>query len=84
MSSYVIICRKEFSANFRVIAVSNGREALNIIQKVLPEVVISDVMMPEMDGLALCEGIKRTPLLSDIFVILLSAKSSPEDELAGY
>lgn len=76
--------RKEFSANFRVIAVSNGREALNIIQKVLPEVVISDVMMPEMDGLALCEGIKRTPLLSDIFVILLSAKSSPEDELAGY
>lgn len=76
--------RKGFSNNFHVITASNGKEALAIIQRVLPEVVISDVMMPEMDGLTLCEEIKRTPLLSDIFVVLLSAKSSPEDELAGY
>lgn len=76
--------KKEFSNYFRVIVAPNGQEALNVIQRVLPEVVISDVMMPEMDGLTLCEKIKQTPLLSDIFVILLSAKSSPEDELAGY
>jgi len=72
------------SRHFNVATVSNGLEALEFIRNNLPEIVISDVMMPEMDGLALCEKIKTTPLFSDIFVVLLSAKSSPEDELTGY
>lgn len=76
--------KKKLSAHFEVGVVSNGVEALNFIKNVLPEIVISDVMMPEMDGLTLCSTIKNTPLYSDTFVILLSAKSSTEDEMQGY
>lgn len=75
---------KKLAGSFNVITAANGKEALALIHEVLPEVVISDVMMPEMDGLALCAKIKENSLYDDIFVILLSAKSSNEDELQGY
>lgn len=76
--------KKKLSAHFEVGVVSNGLEALHFIKNNLPEIVISDVMMPEMDGLTLCATIKHTPILSDTFVILFSAKSSTEDEMQGY
>jgi len=76
--------KKKLSAHFDVAVAANGIEALEYIKNNLPELVISDVMMPEMDGLALCSTIKNTPMYSDIFVILLSAKSSSEDEMQGY
>lgn len=76
--------KKELSAHFHVTVRGNGAEGLEFIRDNLPEIVISDVMMPEMDGLTLCRKIKTTPLLSDIFVALLSAKSSTEDEWQGY
>lgn len=76
--------RKKLSAHFNVAVASNGVEALEFIKNNLPELVISDVMMPEMDGLALCSTVKNTSMYSDIFVILLSAKSSSEDEVLGY
>jgi YesN/AraC family two-component response regulator len=76
--------KKRLSEDFNIAVAANGIEALNFIQKNLPEIVISDVMMPEMDCLTLCSTIKQTPIYSDIFVILLSAKSSSEDEMRGY
>jgi signal transduction histidine kinase/ligand-binding sensor domain-containing protein/DNA-binding response OmpR family regulator len=76
--------KNHLSKHFRVATASDGSEALDFIQNNLPEIVISDIMMPGMDGLSLCRKIKTTPLFSDIFVVLLSAKSSPEDELQGY
>ena len=76
--------RKEFSRHFQVTAVSNGVQALDFIKNSYPEIVITDIMMPEMDGIELCSIIKTTPLLSDIFVVLLSARSATEDELSGY
>ncbi|MDR2057719.1 MAG: response regulator [Dysgonamonadaceae bacterium] len=76
--------KKELSTHFQVMVRENGVEGLEFIKDNLPEIVISDVMMPEMDGLTLCRKIKTTPLLSDIFVVLLSAKSSTEDKLQGY
>lgn len=76
--------RKKLSAHFDVAVAANGIEALEYIKNNLPELVISDVMMPEMDGLALCSTIKNSSMYSDIFVILLSAKSSLEDEILGY
>ena len=75
--------KKEFSNYFRVIVAPNGQEALNVIQRVLPEVVISDVMMPEMDGLALCKKIKQNVTINHIPIILLTAKSREEDNLEG-
>ena len=76
--------KKKFSLNFQVTTATNGNEALEFIRSDFPEMVISDVMMPEMDGLELCRTIKSNSLLSDIFVVMLSAKSSTEDELQGY
>ncbi len=69
---------------FRVITAKDGKEALEMIRTHLPEIVVSDVLMPEIDGLELCRRIKENVLYSDIFVILFSAKSSPEDEMQGY
>ncbi len=76
--------KNKLSTHFEVGLASNGVEALEFIKKNLPEIVISDVMMPEMDGFTLCSTIKNTPMYSDIFVILLSAKASTEDEIQGY
>lgn len=76
--------KKKLSVYFNIAVASNGVEALDFIKNNLPEIVISDVMMPEMDGLTLCSTIKQTPMYSDVFVILLSAKSSSEDEMMGY
>jgi len=76
--------KKKLSAFFQVTTATNGVEALEFVRKEYPEIVISDIMMPEMDGLELCRTIKSTPLSSDIFVVLLSAKTSTEDELHGY
>ena len=76
--------RKKFAEHFSVMTASGGAEAMDIIGRNLPELVVSDVMMPDMDGLELCRSIKGSPLYSDIFVILLTAKNLPEDEAAGY
>ncbi|SHE99499.1 Signal transduction histidine kinase [Dysgonomonas macrotermitis] len=76
--------RKKLAVHFEVAVASNGAEALDFIKSNLPEIVVSDVVMPEMDGLTLCSIIKNTPMYSEVFVILLSARSSSEDEMQGY
>ena len=61
----------------------NGREALAEVHRVMPDLVISDVMMPEMDGNTLCAKIKSNTGTNHIPVILLTAKSRDEDKLEG-
>lgn len=75
---------EKLSAYFVVVAASNGAEAFQMLADYLPEIVISDVMMSEIDGYTLCRNIKENSLYADIFVILLTAKSSTDDELQGY
>jgi CheY-like chemotaxis protein len=65
------------SGQYRVLTARNGQEGWLLAQQELPDLVISDVMMPEMDGFALCEHIKNTPLTTHIAVILLTAKTAP-------
>ncbi|MBP1614846.1 MAG: hypothetical protein H6Q13_2294 [Bacteroidetes bacterium] len=76
--------KTKFSSHFTVITARNGVEAMELIAEYLPEIVVSDVMMPESDGFTLCRRIKENSLYADIFVILLTAKSSTDDELQGY
>ena len=61
----------------------NGREALEYLEDQTADLVISDVMMPEMNGYEFCAAIKGDPRLQSIPVILLTSLSEPEDVIAG-
>ncbi len=74
----------KLAEHFNVITATCGEEALKCVSEYLPEIVVSDIMMAGMDGLTLCRQIKKNSLYADIFVILLTAKTSSEDELRGY
>jgi signal transduction histidine kinase/ligand-binding sensor domain-containing protein/CheY-like chemotaxis protein/methylphosphotriester-DNA--protein-cysteine methyltransferase len=75
--------RESFERNFRVLTASNGLSALQLAKEELPDLVISDVMMPEMDGYTLCHKLKTDAITGHIAVILLSAKISYESRLSG-
>ena len=62
---------------------ANGRQALSETLRSMPALVISDVMMPEMDGNTLCSKLKSNPNTSHIPIILLTAKNRDEDKLEG-
>jgi DNA-binding response OmpR family regulator len=65
--------------NYEVEVAINGLEALNVLEGMKPLVVISDIVMPVMDGYELCRRIKDTENIRDISVILLTSLSEPED-----
>lgn len=69
---------------FNVISASDGSEAMHIIENYVPEIIITDIIMPGLDGLSLTKKIKEDSRFSDIFVVILSAKASTDDELTGY
>lgn len=75
--------KSELSDEYKVETCSNGKEAYDSILRDAPDLVISDVMMPEMDGLTLCRKIKQNTNVNHVPVILLTAKSKPEDTLEG-
>ena len=66
-----------------LIHAGNGVEALRIIEKQLPDLIISDIMMPEMDGIELCNAVKSELKFCQIPVILLTAKSSVLHRIEG-
>lgn len=68
---------------YRVSIAPNGRVALKMALQIRPALVISDVVMPEMNGYELCREIKARPELWDIPVILVTSMSSPEDVILG-
>jgi len=69
--------------NYRVFVARNGYEALVFLQGRKPRVIISDIIMPGMDGYQLCHRIKRDERLKDIPVILLTVLSDPKDVIRG-
>lgn len=69
--------------DYRIIETENGKEAYEKAKIFNPELIISDVMMPEMDGLELCSRIKNNILTSHIPVILLTARASVENWIEG-
>ncbi len=71
------------SAGYAVEVARNGREALERIHAAPPELIISDVVMPEMDGYALCQAVKASSKTRRIPVVLLTARRKPADIIAG-
>jgi CheY-like chemotaxis protein len=58
---------------FEVLTARDGEEALSLVEKEKPDVVLADVLLPKLDGLALCQTIKSRPDLNQIKVILMTA-----------
>ena len=74
---------RELSAICRVSSCTNGRDAYNRLLRQPADIVVSDVMMPEMDGITLCHKIKTNHNISHIPVILLTAKVGEDDKNTG-
>ena len=72
-----------FNRDYRVLQASNGREALEQAEKEVPDLIVSDWIMPDMDGVQLCQAIKSNEKTSHVPLILLTSKSSTESKIQG-
>ena len=69
---------------FRIDTANNGISALKKLEKSKPDLIILDVMMPEMDGIEVCEKIREQDKFDDILILFLTARSEEYSELAGF
>jgi two-component system alkaline phosphatase synthesis response regulator PhoP len=69
---------------FKVYSARNGIEALEMAGKVRPDLVILDVMMPEMDGIAACEEIRKLPSCKNVIIAFLTARGEDYSQIAGF
>ncbi|MFO7935182.1 MAG: two-component regulator propeller domain-containing protein [Bacteroidales bacterium] len=74
----------ELSKSYNVLLAQNGEEGLDISKQNLPDLVLSDIMMPGMDGLEFCKRLKSDELTSHIPVVLLTAKTASETQISGF
>ena len=76
--------RSVLSEKYNVSEASDGKVALELARKIVPDIVLSDIMMPVMDGLEFCQQLKTDKAISHIPVILLTARSLDEQRAEGY
>ena len=69
---------------YEVFTAKNGLEALKVAEKVVPNLIILDVMMPEMDGIAACEELRKIPLLNSTVIAFLTARGEDYSQIAGF
>lgn len=62
---------------------SNGKDGLNQADQVKPDVIVLDVMMPDMDGIEVCENIRRNPDNNDVIICMLTARNEDYSQIAG-
>ena len=79
----ILYIKSLIPTDFNVITASDGKEGLDVASEIIPDIIVSDIMMPSKDGFTLCSDIRNSPLLSHIPIILLTAKSSQDDRLKG-
>lgn len=75
--------KTELNSKYEVIEAANGKRGLEMAYECIPDLIISDVMMPELDGISLCFQLKNNPLTSHIPIILLTALSDIENRIEG-
>lgn len=69
-----VVCLKLRNAGFDVRTASDGEEALELATQQPPDLIITDLQMPYLDGLAMCERLKKAPTTSEIPAIMLTAR----------
>ena len=75
------IVKKE---GYKTLTARNGREALVIMENTIPDIVVLDVMMPELDGFQTAKEIRENPQWENVRIIFLTAKGTSADKLSGY
>lgn len=69
---------------YEIIRAMNGNQAIEVAQKELPDMILMDVMMPDLDGIEACRRIRGIQGLEKIFVVFLTARSEEYSEVAGF
>ncbi len=75
--------KKELGNHYKVLTASNGKKGLELAQKASPDIIITDVIMPEMNGFDLCVNIKNDIRISHIPILMLTTKSMTDDWVEG-
>ena len=78
-----MVCRALKQQGYRTVSANDGDAALELIEEELPDLVVLDLMLPKMDGWEVCRRAKAEPALKDIPIMMLTARSSPEDVVQG-
>ncbi|MBC7606895.1 MAG: response regulator transcription factor [Burkholderiales bacterium] len=69
---------------YQIVTANNGKEAIAKAKKEIPNLIIMDVMMPEMDGMEACENIRKLPELANVIITFLTARSEDYSQVAGF
>jgi two-component system, chemotaxis family, response regulator PixH len=83
VSERELICNYLTESGYVVISAGNGQEALQKIKEQIPDVVLTDLVMPDMSGLELCRSLKKNPLTQNLPIIACTTKSQELDKLWG-
>ena len=73
-----------FGENFDLRTAATGNEALDIALDFQPDVILLDIMLPDMNGYEVCRRLRENPSLSDTKIIMVTAKGALEDRIKGY
>jgi signal transduction histidine kinase len=79
----VDLIRHHLGGNHVILVARNGEEGLELARRERPALIITDVMMPKMDGLSMMKALREDPHLADVAVIMLTSRNQLEDRLAG-
>lgn len=79
----VLYIKALLPVGYRLVHAKDGQQGMDMAQELVPDLIITDVMMPLKDGFSLCRDIKSSELLNHIPVIILTAKTATEDQLTG-
>ncbi|VVM04969.1 Alkaline phosphatase synthesis transcriptional regulatory protein PhoP [Methylacidimicrobium cyclopophantes] len=78
-----LICLNLAAAGFRAVRALNGTDGLEKAMSDLPDLVVLDLMLPELDGLEVCKTLRRNPTTADLPILILTAKAEPADRVQG-
>lgn len=79
-----VICNVLARYNYKFATASSGHQALAFLEKRVPDLILLDIMMPEMDGFEVCRLVKSNPRTKDIPIIFLTSKSEADDKVTGF
>jgi signal transduction histidine kinase len=79
-----VVCNILRKEGYRLAMAGNGKQALDMMNNIRPDLILLDIMMPEMDGFEACKRLKKDPVTRDIPVIFLTAKADTADVVKGF